>query len=68
MSNMARKALRWGGDRLVYVGEGDGGCNASDAFFIELARAWTLTTEVEIPQWYGIHDYLQVYERNTNAS
>lgn len=77
MSEMAANALRYyergGGRRLVYVGEGYGGCTADDDFF-ELVHGgcwnvclhkptWRLVRTVEIPQWDGIHDALFVYER-----
>lgn len=52
-----------GGKRLVYVGEGHGGCTATDEFFDLLREEWTEVAEVSIPQWTGIHDYMTVYER-----
>lgn len=82
MSSMAIDALRAyalaGGRRLVYVGEGYGGCTADDAFFEALHTGcrsdwdtvvclhktpWREVRAVEIPQWDGLHDYLAVYER-----
>jgi hypothetical protein len=62
---MARDALEAylaaGGRTLVYVGEGEGGCNADDAFFALLAKRMVEGETVAIPQWPGIHDYLTVY-------
>lgn len=54
-----------GGQTLVYIGEGHGGCTADDAFFKELSLFWTLADEIPIPQWDGLHDELQVYTRPT---
>lgn len=51
------------GDRLIYVGEGYGGCTGDDAFHKRLNREWTECELVDIPQWDGVHDYLQVYQR-----
>lgn len=62
---MAADALAaYGGDVLVYVGEGPGGCNATDEFFGRLEEGpWRLAEEIQIPQWPGVHDRLRVYER-----
>ena len=51
------------GNRLIYVGEGEGGCTATDDFHEELNEHWDLAAVVEIPQWPGLHDLLFVYER-----
>lgn len=51
------------GDTLIYVGEGEGGCNADDAFHEELERDWKEVEYTPIPQWPGIHDGLTVYKR-----
>lgn len=51
--------------RVIYVGEGPGGCNADDRFFELLEGYYTLTFAHVIPQWEGIHDELYVYERKT---
>lgn len=82
MSSMAADALRCyesaGGKRLIYVGEGYGGCTADDDFFAMVGDhdycsdepcqhgppTWRETQTLAIPQWDGIHDYLGVYERS----
>lgn len=51
------------GRTLVYIGEGEGGCNASDEFFEELRDYWTEVATIDIPQWFGINDYLAIYQR-----
>lgn len=62
--DMAVQALRtWGGNRLVYVGEGDGGCCATDDFFTLLATTCVVASRHPLPQWPGIHDALWLYER-----
>jgi hypothetical protein len=52
------------GDRLLhYVGEGYGGCTADDDFHTLMSREFDQISEVAIPQWEGIHDYLTTYRR-----
>lgn len=48
---------------LIYIGEPIGGCNSPDEFFDILERDWTLHQQVNIPQWMGLHDQLQVWKR-----
>jgi len=65
MSYMAHNALRsYRGQRVIYIGEGGGGCTADDLFDADLEREWTEESEVSLPQWYGIHDWLRIYTRN----
>jgi len=61
MASDALKAFR--GDRVVYIGEGGGGCTGDDAFHELLERNWLYERDVNIPQWDGIHDYLMIYRR-----
>lgn len=64
MSNMAHEALRfYRGNRVVYVGEWRHGCTADDAFHGVLDRQWNYVSGLDIPQWYGLHDTLTVWER-----
>jgi hypothetical protein len=49
--------------KLIYIGEGWGGCTGDDRFFSMLGRSWEQVKEVEIPQWWGIHDQLYMYKR-----
>ena len=51
------------GEYFIYVGEPRGGCTADDRFFEKLAAEWEVKEQVDIPQWYGMHDYLTVYHR-----
>lgn len=51
------------GNVVAYVGEGDGGCTADDAFHEILDQLWEEIEDHEIPQWWGIHDRLRIYKR-----
>lgn len=63
MSKMAQRVLsRYRGSRVIYVGEQDG-CTGTPHFHIALERHWHQVERIEIPQWYGMHDGLYVYER-----
>ena len=61
---MAHQALKnFNGNKLIFIGEGEGGCTGDDNFFKELNQNWNLIKEVDIPQWPYIHDYLYLYNR-----
>lgn len=63
--SMAYSALRaFRGNRLIYIGEGKWGCTGNDAFHEELEANWTHTISVDLPQWCGLNDRLQVWERS----
>jgi hypothetical protein len=51
------------GDKLIFVGEGYGGCTGDDDFFSLLDDEWNHVKEVDIPKWSGIHDHLSLYVR-----
>ena len=51
-----------GGHALVYVGEGPGGCTADEAFHKRLETHWDCE-DLDLPQWYGIHDYCSIATR-----
>lgn len=62
-TSMAADCLkRFRGDRVVYIGEGSGGCTGDDCFHEQL-RKWHEEEEVVIPQWPGLYDYLVLYRR-----
>ena len=64
MDEMAEECLKyWKGSTLIYIGEGNGGCTATDEFHEELERSFELIKTIDIPQWPGMHDYLGVYRR-----
>ncbi len=50
-----------GGQTFIYRGEGKGGCNADNMFFALLHSHWESVQLVHIPQYDGIHDYLEVF-------
>lgn len=50
-----------GGKTFIYVGEGECGCCADEAFFKRLRAEWDLTRLQLIPQWPGNHDMLAIY-------
>ena len=55
-SSLAIDTLRsFTGDRMIFIGEGEGGCTADDAFHEELSKNWDMET-ISIPNWYGIYD------------
>lgn len=58
---------RYRGDRLVYVGEGVGGCCASDSFFRRLDAEWSEVAEINIPRWWGLYDCAWFYERTATC-
>lgn len=51
------------GNTLIFIGEGAGGCNACENFYDELYRSWDRVKVIHIPQWYGLHDQLNIYKR-----
>lgn len=51
------------GDTVLYVGEGDGGCTADGRFHELLSRRYSEVATIQIPQWYGIHDWLTIWRR-----
>ena len=64
MSRLAEKTLRaYRGNRLIYIGEPEGGCCATDRFFAEIAARWREVQTIALPQWWGLHDALWFYER-----
>ena len=54
--------LENGGDTLIYIGEGHYGCTANDDFHNLMCKEFNVTT-IAIPQWSGIHDYLNICTR-----
>lgn len=61
---MAYDALRaYRGRELLYVGEGDGGCCGGEEFWKAIDGEWDEVGECEIPQWYGMRDWMTLYRR-----
>jgi hypothetical protein len=51
------------GRYFIYIGEGPGGCTGDDDFHEYLENNFSEVDFYKIPQWFGIHDFLWVYER-----
>lgn len=63
---MANEALlRYEGDIVFYIGEGDGGRTADADFHSNIDKNFDIIDETVIPQWSGLHDWLSVYRRKT---
>lgn len=61
---IAVKCLQqFSGNKLVYVGEGEGGCTADDNFYRELDKNWKLIKTVQNPCWQGIYDRVYMFSR-----
>jgi hypothetical protein len=62
----AQSLACYGGDLLIYCGEGEGGCTADDAFFQLRDAEWEEISDspAHISYW-GVHDYLAAYRRKT---
>ena len=64
-SEMGLKCLKlYKGKYFIHIGEGKGGACATDSFFKYLNKRFKLIKEISIPQWRGVHDYLEIYKRN----
>jgi hypothetical protein len=55
--------MAFGGNRLIYIGEGNGGCNAEEGFFKVLEDEWTLVTHHPVVQYDGLHDVILLFDR-----
>lgn len=61
---MAEKALNvYTGNTLIYIGEYQGGCCATDEFFDCIEHDWSEIEEIQLPQWWGLHDACWIYQR-----
>lgn len=64
MSDAGARAVKaYPGDRLIYIGEGHGGCTGDDEFFDLIDTQWKIGDVHKLPQWSGIHDFIAVYDR-----
>lgn len=52
-----------GGQTVIYVGEGWGGCTANDEFFEIIENNFKPILRHRIPQWEGIHDEFCIFTR-----
>jgi len=61
---MAAQALTsYEGSRVLFIGEGDGGCCGGEDFWSMISNKWKVIGECELPQWPCIHDWVTLYER-----
>jgi hypothetical protein len=61
---MAHECLKnYRGNRILYVGEGGGGCTGDGAFWERIDKEWDEGDSIMIPQWFGINDYMCVFTR-----
>lgn len=53
------------GKTLVYIGEGSGGCTGNDRLHELIYTGWEMVDDCWLPQWPGIHDSLEIYNRKS---
>lgn len=66
VKHIARSALDFAAyedGSSCYIGEGPGGCCGDDRLFELLDQQWAKVAEHRPVQWFGIHDYVTVYDR-----
>jgi len=64
MNSMAADYVKkYNPKRIVYIGEGNGGCTADEEFFELLDKHYDLAKSLDHPQYEGIHDVFELYER-----
>lgn len=61
MANETLSAFK--GNKLIFIGEGYGGCTADDDFFDQLEKEWERIKGIQIPKWEGIHDGIDIWVR-----
>lgn len=49
-------------EHIILIGEGSGGCTGWSELLDE-GGVWKKEKIIEIPQWWGIHDYLTIFKR-----
>lgn len=59
--------IAYTGARVIYIGEGWGGCCGDDDMFAAFERDWVEVASHRPVQWMGIHDFVTVYERKAEA-
>jgi len=61
---MAYESLKdFQGNKLIFIGEEQGGCTGCDNFFDLLNQEWKLYETINLPNWYGIYDSLLLFVR-----
>jgi uncharacterized UPF0146 family protein len=51
------------GNKLIYIGEGNGGATGSDEFHSILWDDWKVVGNIIIPRWNIVNDQIYLYER-----
>jgi hypothetical protein len=51
------------GDRVIFIGESEGGCTGDDRLFALFAEEWTEVASHRPVQFMGLHDFITVYDR-----
>lgn len=59
----ARILAAYHGERVIYMGESNGGCTGDSGLHEALDEDWTEIAACRPVQWYGLHDDISVYER-----
>lgn len=59
----ARALKAYGGNKVIYMGEGQGGCTGSDRMFNLFSKGWKEVACHRPVQWWGVRDRITVYER-----
>lgn len=63
-NEMALNTIRqYEGKTVIYVGENEGGCTATDSFFDFLYKQFEQEDSVEIPVWPTMHDRMTIFTR-----
>lgn len=65
LCSMATQSIKdFKGHKLIFIGEGRGGCTADDGFFQELENNWQKVERVdEMRRWDDIYDSLTLWKR-----
>lgn len=50
-------------NKLIYIGEVEGGCCGSDSFFQEIDKNYKEIKSLKLYRWSGINDWLIIYEK-----
>ena len=62
---IVKKYIDDGGSRIIYIGENEGGCCGTEEMFQQFDR-WDEVAHHRPMQFFGMHDYITVYERKAN--
>lgn len=63
MDQAGERALTaYQGSRVIFIGEPPGGATGNDELYRRFGRAWTEKACHRPVQWWGIHDYITVFD------